>query len=68
MAVADVYDALSSERPYRDAIEPDRVIEIIREKSGNHFDPIVTEALFKVLKKEGKLQKNRTSKATSPPS
>ncbi len=68
MAVADVYDALSSERPYRDAIEPGRVIEIIKEKSGNHFDPIVTEALFKVLKKEGKLQKNRTSKATSPPS
>lgn len=57
MAVADVYDALCSERPYRDPIDHDRVIEIIKEKSGSHFDPKVTEALFRVLKKEKKFEK-----------
>jgi putative nucleotidyltransferase with HDIG domain len=68
MAVADVYDALCSERPYRDAIDQDKVIEIIEEKSGSHFDPMVTDALFKILEKEGKLQKNRTEKAPPSPS
>jgi putative nucleotidyltransferase with HDIG domain len=65
MAVADVYDALSSKRPYRDALEPDRVIEIIKEKSGNHLDPRVTDALFKILEKEGKRQKNRARNTIS---
>jgi HD-GYP domain-containing protein (c-di-GMP phosphodiesterase class II) len=64
MAVADVYDALCSGRPYRDAMDPDQVIEIIKQKSGNHFDPMVTDALFKTLKKEGKPKKDRTGKPT----
>jgi HD-GYP domain-containing protein (c-di-GMP phosphodiesterase class II) len=63
MAVADVYDALTSKRPYRDALDPDRAIEIIKEKSGSHLDPRITEALFKILNTEEKLQKKSSSKA-----
>jgi len=45
-AVVDVWDALTSERPYRDAIAPDEVRRIIREKSGTHFDPRIVDAFL----------------------
>lgn len=38
-AIADVYDALVSKRPYRDAIEPYQAYEYIVSQSGFHFDP-----------------------------
>ena len=37
-AVADVYDALSSDRPYRDAMPPEKVIDILRKMSGSHLN------------------------------
>ena len=43
-AVADVFDALSSRRPYKPAYPIDRCFEIIKEESGSHFDPKVVEA------------------------
>ena len=39
MAVADVYDALISERPYKKAIGKKEAIEIVKEENGSHFDP-----------------------------
>ena len=39
MAVADVYDALISERCYKKAMPIDQALNIIREESGTHFDP-----------------------------
>jgi putative two-component system response regulator len=38
-AVADVFDALSSKRPYKEAFPIDRCFEILREGRGKHFDP-----------------------------
>lgn len=38
-AIADVFDALSSKRPYKDAYPIDRCFEILREGRGKHFDP-----------------------------
>ncbi|MHB9119032.1 MAG: HD-GYP domain-containing protein [Burkholderiales bacterium] len=38
-AVVDVFDALTSKRPYKEPIPFDPVMEIIREGSGQHFDP-----------------------------
>ena len=38
-ALVDVYDALTSDRPYRPAWPKDKVIQYIRENSGSHFDP-----------------------------
>jgi putative nucleotidyltransferase with HDIG domain len=48
MAVADVYDALISDRPYRKGWDRKKVIDFILEKSGSHFDPQVVKA-FKTL-------------------
>lgn len=48
-AVADVYDALTSDRPYRKAWPKAKVFEHIRAGIGSHFDPAVMEAFFQVL-------------------
>jgi len=45
-AVADVYDALSSTRPYRDLWMKDRAVDYIIDHSGSHFDPAVVEAFM----------------------
>jgi energy-coupling factor transport system substrate-specific component len=47
MAVADVYDALVSERPYKKAFSVDEAFRIITEESGTHFDPEVVDAFVK---------------------
>ena len=47
MAVADVFDALVSERPYKKAFSVDEAIRIITEDSGTHFDPEVVDAFVK---------------------
>jgi len=44
MAVADVYDALTTRRVYRDAIPHDEAVAIIIEGAGRHFDPDVIGA------------------------
>lgn len=46
MAVADVFDALTSKRCYKNAMPLEKAYDIIREDSGTHFDPAVTEAFF----------------------
>lgn len=43
MAIADVYDALISKRPYKKPFTHDEAMEIIRESSGTHFDPYIME-------------------------
>jgi putative nucleotidyltransferase with HDIG domain len=45
-AVADVYDALTSDRPYRKAWTKERTVAYIREQSGTHFDPAVVDAFL----------------------
>jgi len=44
--VADVFDALSSVRPYKGAMPREKSFEILREGSGTQFDPRVLEAFF----------------------
>lgn len=48
MAVADVYDALVSERCYKEAFEYGKACRIIEESSGTHFDPKIVEAFGKL--------------------
>ncbi|WP_338439896.1 two-component system response regulator [uncultured Aquabacterium sp.] len=45
MAVADVYDALISARPYKPPMPHDQALKILRDGAGAHFDPGVVEAL-----------------------
>ena len=49
VSVADVYDALSSRRSYKDPWDEDRVLEEMRRLSGNSFDPEVIDAFFDCL-------------------
>jgi putative two-component system response regulator len=46
VALCDVYDALSSTRPYKEAWHPKRVTDEIRRLSGIKFDPAVVEAFL----------------------
>ncbi|MBE7433200.1 MAG: PAS domain S-box protein [Anaerolineales bacterium] len=48
-AIADVWDALTSDRPYRPAWSREQAFEYIREQSGKHFDPQVVEEFFKII-------------------
>jgi putative two-component system response regulator len=49
VAVADVFDALSHERPYKEAWPLDRVLDEFRDQRGRHFDPAVTDALLLLI-------------------
>ena len=46
MAVADVFDALTSKRVYKEAMTVEEAYSIIRKESGTHFDPAVVDAFF----------------------
>ena len=46
VAVADVFDALTSERPYKKAWELDRAVALLREGSGQHFDARCVDAFI----------------------
>lgn len=48
MAVADVFDALTSKRCYKDAMTIGEAYRIIEESIGSHFDPVVAEAFIKL--------------------
>ena len=39
MAIADVYDALTSERCYKEAVTAEKALETIKDEAGTHFDP-----------------------------
>ncbi|MFO7809796.1 MAG: HD domain-containing protein [Candidatus Delongbacteria bacterium] len=49
VALADVYDALSCKRVYKEAWKEDDVLDEIKKLSGSKFDPEVVEAFFKCL-------------------
>ncbi len=46
MAIADVFDALVSERCYKEPMAPDQAFEVIREEAGSHFDPKLAEVFL----------------------
>jgi HD-GYP domain-containing protein (c-di-GMP phosphodiesterase class II) len=51
-SIVDVYDALTSNRPYRAAWPKDKTLHHIRELSGGHFDPQVVDAFLKMMGEE----------------
>jgi putative two-component system response regulator len=48
-AVVDVFDALSTDRPYRAAFPIDRIVAYLTESTGSHFDPGVLEAFLLII-------------------
>ena len=55
MALADVYDALISERPYKKAFSHDEALRIISEGSGTQFDPYLADLFIKLSDKLKKI-------------
>ena len=49
MAVADVFDALVSKRCYKDGMPLEKALSIIKEETGTHFDPVVSEAFLECI-------------------
>ena len=49
LAVADVYDALTSSRSYRTAWTHEKALGVIKKDAGTHFDPLVVEAFVEVI-------------------
>ena len=51
MAIADVYDALISVRPYKNAFTHEEACKIIEDSAGSHFDPVLVDLLINVKEK-----------------
>ncbi len=54
IAIADAFQALSSDRPYRKAYSIEEAIKIVEKDSGSHFDPLVVRAFLEIMKKSDK--------------
>jgi PAS domain S-box-containing protein len=51
--IVDVWDALSSNRPYRDAWDKNKIIEYLQGESGRHFDPVITAKFIELVRQGG---------------
>ncbi len=48
VAVADAFDAMSSDRPYRKGMPDDRLDDVLRQGAGTQWDPSVIDAFFRI--------------------
>ena len=55
ITTADIFDAISAERPYRGAVPIPRTLEMMAENLGTAIDPLCLDALTAVLRQEGHL-------------
>jgi putative nucleotidyltransferase with HDIG domain len=67
-AVADCFDAVVSDRPYRPSLGTERAIEIIRQGAGTHFDPRIVEIFLRITSSDGKPPHFRESAEALAPS
>ncbi|MCL2218853.1 MAG: response regulator [Chitinispirillia bacterium] len=63
MAIADVYDALCSDRPYKKAFSHEDAVRIIMEGRGTHFDPALTDLFMSVADEFGAVAARHKSEA-----
>jgi putative nucleotidyltransferase with HDIG domain len=54
LAVADSFDALTSDRPYRQALNREHAIEVIKQGCGSEYDPDIVRAFFEVVAQESR--------------
>lgn len=55
IAMADTYHAMSSDRPYRKALDPIDIVNELKELSGKRFDEKIVDALVEILKEENEI-------------
>lgn len=51
LSVVDCFDALTSDRPYRPKLPDDEAIQILRERSGSMYDPLIVDTFIRVRKR-----------------
>lgn len=56
VAIADVFDALTSKRPYKEAWPEDKALALLQQQSGKHFDPALVPLFFKCLEQVRQIQ------------
>jgi HD-GYP domain-containing protein (c-di-GMP phosphodiesterase class II) len=49
IAVADAYDSMAADRPYRKSLGDGAAVRILREEAGRQFDPVVVEAFLRIV-------------------
>lgn len=54
IAVADAYDAMGSDRPYRKKLSKDKIMKELKDQTGKQFDPKIVKALISILERERK--------------
>lgn len=52
IAIADAFDAMTNNRPYRSAMTCDRVLEILESEKGRQFDPDLTDMFIQVVREK----------------
>ncbi|MDR2951893.1 MAG: response regulator [Treponema sp.] len=65
MAIADVYDALVSFRPYKEAFTNEEAVQIINTNAGSHFDPKIVEVFLEVKDEFKAVKEASSQQATS---
>lgn len=55
VALADVFDALMTKRPYKDPWPYEKAVEFVKEQRGKHFDPLIVDHFFKNIKRVKKI-------------
>jgi putative nucleotidyltransferase with HDIG domain len=59
VAVADAYDAMSSDRPYREGMSEEKIEQILRNGAGKQWDPEVIDAFFRAIDDIHKITQNQ---------
>ena len=67
MAVADVYDALISQRVYKPAFSHAEAVDLIRENRGTHFDPAIVDAFIEVADEFQRIAQTYADKPLASP-
>lgn len=52
IAVADAFEAMTADRPYRDAFSPERAVNELQQNAGSQFDPDIVKAFMDVLRED----------------
>jgi two-component system, response regulator RpfG len=55
VAIADVFDALTAKRPYKDPWPFDKAVELVKEEKGKQFDPVIVELFLNNLNRVKKI-------------
>ena len=53
VAVCDAYDAMSNTRQYRVGMAPDRAMSVLSEHAGSQWDPVIVDALIRIVRRRG---------------